>query len=95
MRKIVEKSMLGKVWVASDDYGLEIGSNDTQALVRNILKSRGVEGDDNIEKFLNPSIKQYMPDPSVLKDMDVATSVIADAICAHEKIAIYGDYDVD
>ncbi len=95
MRKIVEKSMLGKVWTVSDDYNLEIDSGDTQTLIRNILKSRGVTGDDNIARFLNPSIKEYMPDPSVLKDMDVATSVIADAICAKEKIAIYGDYDVD
>ncbi|MBR5354711.1 MAG: single-stranded-DNA-specific exonuclease RecJ, partial [Alphaproteobacteria bacterium] len=34
-------------------------------------------------------------DPDVLKDMDKATSVIADSICNGEKIAIYGDYDVD
>ena len=95
MRKIVEKSMLGKVWTVSDDYDLEIDSNDTQTLIKNILKSRGVIGDDNIERFLHPSIKEYMPNPSVLKDVDVATSVIADAICAHDKIAIYGDYDVD
>ena len=95
MRKIVEKSMLGKVWTSSDDYGLKTDSNDTQALVVNILKSRGVVGADDIEKFLHPSIKQYMPDPNVLKDMDIATNVIADAVCAHEKIAIYGDYDVD
>ena len=95
MRKIVEKSMLGKVWTVSDDCNLELGSNDTQTLIKNILKSRGVDGDDNIERFIHPSIKEYMPDPFVLKDMDKATLVIADAICSHEKIAIYGDYDVD
>lgn len=95
MRKIVEKSMLGKVWTVSDDYNLDVNSNDTQTLVKNILKSRGVAGDDNVERFLHPSIKEYMPNPSVLKDMDVATAVIADSICAHDKIAIYGDYDVD
>ena len=95
VRKIVEKSMLGKVWTVSDDCNLELGSNDTQTLIKNILKSRGVDGDDNIERFIHPSIKEYMPDPFVLKDMDKATLVIADAICSHEKIAIYGDYDVD
>lgn len=95
MRKIVEKSMLGRVWTVSDDYNLESDSNDTQTLIKNILKSRGVVRDDDIERFLHPSIKEYMPDPSLLKDMDVATAVIADAICSHDKIAIYGDYDVD
>ncbi len=94
MRKITEKSMLGKVWTISDDCWSGIDVNDTQTLIENILKSRGVVGDD-VERFLHPSIKEYMPNPSVLKDMDIATTVIADAICAKEKIAIYGDYDVD
>lgn len=95
MRKIVEKSMLGKAWVVSDDYGLNQKFNNADELVKTILVSRGIVSDGDIEKFLNPSVKEYMPNPSILKDMDVATRVIADAICAHKKIAIYGDYDVD
>ena len=95
MRKIVEKSMLGKAWTVSDDYNLESDLNDTKNLVKNILASRGVKGDDAVDIFLHPSIKEYMPDPYVLKDMDTATRVIADSICNGEKIAIYGDYDVD
>ena len=95
MRKIVEKSMLGKVWVVSDDYYRNSDSDDAESLVKGILNSRGIIGDDNITRFLNPSIREYMPDPFVLKNMDVAVAVIADAVCAHDKIAIYGDYDVD
>lgn len=95
MRKIVEKSILGKVWTVSDDYNLGTDFNDTQNLVENILAGRGIVGDIAVERFLHPSIKEYMPDPFVLKDMDKATRVIADAICNNEKIAIYGDYDVD
>ena len=95
MRNIVEKSMLGKVWAVSDDYNVNKGLTDTENLIKNILTSRGITGDVAVERFLHPSIKEYMPDPSVLKDMDKATEVIADAICANEKIAIYGDYDVD
>ena len=95
MRSIVEKSMLGKVWAVSDEYNLVSDVNDTKNLVRDILASRGVIGDDAVGRFLHPSIKEYMPDPSVLKDMDKATRVIADSICNNEKIAIYGDYDVD
>ncbi len=95
MRKIVEKSMLGKVWAVSDNYEQEIDLRDTENLVKKILNSRGIIGDTEIERFLHPSIKEYMPDPFVLKDMDAATRIIADAICEHKKIAIYGDYDVD
>ena len=95
MRKIVEKSLLGKVWAVSDYYNLDQDFENADALVKGILSSRGISEPVEVEKFLHPSVKEYMPDPSVLKDMDVATNVIADAICANQKIAIYGDYDVD
>ena len=95
MRKIVEKSLLGKAWTVSDDYNLDRDLNDTDNLVKNILTARGIQGEVAVDRFLHPSIKEYMPDPSVLKDMDLATSIIADSIYAGEKIAIYGDYDVD
>ncbi len=89
MRRIVEKSMLGQAWVLPA-YQDDVGVSDD--LVAKILNARGI---DDVERFLNPSIKEYMPNPSVLKDMDVAARVIADAVVAREKIAIYGDYDVD
>ena len=90
MKKIVEKSMLGQAWVLPtyEDFGPGGADN----LVDKILASRGIT---DVEKFLNPSIKEYMPNPSVLTDMDNAARIIADAIVAGEKIAIYGDYDVD
>ena len=90
MSRIVEKSMLGKAWVSA--YDDICGTSD---LLSKVLASRGVVSDADVEKFLSPSIKEYMPDPSVLKDMDVAASLIADAVQNHKKIAIYGDYDVD
>ena len=95
MRKIVEKSMLGKTWTMSDDYNQNLDFNNADDLVKNILIARGITGESDIERFLNPSIKEYMPDPFVLKDMDKASVQIADAICENKKIAIYGDYDVD
>lgn len=95
MRSIVERSMLGKTWIVSEDCNLDKDFDDTEILIKNILTSRGVVGSDDVRRFLNPSIREYMSDPFVLKDMDRATKVIVDAICAGEKIAIYGDYDVD
>ncbi len=90
MKKIVEKSMLGQAWVLP--VYSEVDEFDKDDLVNKILISRGVL---NVEKFLNPSIKEYMPNPSVLSDMDKAASIIADAVLAGDKIAVYGDYDVD
>ncbi len=90
MRRIVEKSMLGQAWVLPAYPDSDIGALDD--LVAKILNARGIE---NAERFLNPSIKEYMPNPSVLQDMDKAACIIADAVMAGEKIAIYGDYDVD
>ena len=77
--------------VATSDDGAAGADN----LVQKILVSRGVTGADAQEKFLNPSIKEYMPDPSVLHDMDDAARIIADSVLRGDKIAIYGDYDVD
>lgn len=83
--------MLGKAWVLADG----IDSVNSEDLVKKILAGRGISGEADVKKFLNPSIKEYMPNPSVLTDMDVATRIIADAVQRREKIAIYGDYDVD
>lgn len=87
--------MLGRAWIAaahSDDGGRGMA---VDKLLENILVGRGIIGDDARAKFLNPSIKEYMPDPYVLRDMDAAACVIADAVENGDKIAVYGDYDVD
>ncbi|MFW0777599.1 MAG: single-stranded-DNA-specific exonuclease RecJ [Rickettsiales bacterium] len=59
-----------------------------------ILTVRGV-GLDEVDDFMNPSLKASMPDPSHLLDMDVAAERIASAVMAGERIGIFGDYDVD
>ncbi|MCL1891759.1 MAG: single-stranded-DNA-specific exonuclease RecJ [Alphaproteobacteria bacterium] len=88
MKTIVEKSMLGKAWVLA-------GGNQELDLLNQILCSRGITDSEDIRKFLNPVVKELMPDPFVLKDMDTAARIAADAIIAGKKIAVFGDYDVD
>ena len=95
MRKVVDKSILGQVWTVTTYPGEEEGPSQADNLLQKILISRGITDMAAMEKFLNPSIREYMPNPSVLRDMDVAAKIITDSILAHEKIAIYGDYDVD
>ena len=50
---------------------------------------------EEIEHFLNPKIKNLLPDPYQLKDMDKAIERTSKAISENEKIVIFGDYDVD
>lgn len=63
-------------------------------LLGRVLASRDV-GVDDVPVALDPTIKALMPDPSVLRDMDIGARRIADAIEKREKIAVFGDYDVD
>ena len=50
---------------------------------------------DEIQNFLNPSIKNILPNPDILKDMDKSTDRTIKAIENVENIGIFGDYDVD
>ena len=95
MRTVVDKSILGQVWTVATYPGEESSISRPDNLLQKILMSRGITDMAAMEQFLNPSIREYMPNPSVLCDMDAAAKIIADSIGAGEKIAIYGDYDVD
>lgn len=48
-----------------------------------------------VEDFLSPSLKNSLPDPFHLLDMDKAASYLAESVVKQRKIAIFGDYDVD
>lgn len=63
-------------------------------LVTQLLMSRGVSRDD-LERHRRPTLRDFLPDPSIFRDMDSAASRLSDAILAGEQITIYGDYDVD
>lgn len=63
-------------------------------LVARILAGRGVTADETAG-FLDPTIRDLLPDPASLTDMDTAATRIAEAIRRREAVAIFGDYDVD
>ena len=50
---------------------------------------------DNFELFLDPKIKNFLPDPSIFIDMDKTVKRIANEIETKNPIGIFGDYDVD
>ena len=50
---------------------------------------------EEINSFLNPSIKNILPNPNILLDMEKATLRFYQTILNKDKIGIFGDYDVD
>ena len=62
--------------------------------VSKLLSIRGIDN-ELAENFINPNIKNDIPDPSKLKDIDKAALRVIDAIKKKQKIGIIADYDVD
>ena len=63
-------------------------------LIAKLFSIRNISIDD-IASYLNPTLKDNMPDPNILMDMEKACERILVALKNNEKIAIFGDYDVD
>src|ERR1700709_728440 len=63
-------------------------------MLSRVLAGRDVEL-DAVEDFLDPTIRKLMPDPYTVTQMEAAAKRIADAAMRREKVAIFGDYDVD
>ena len=96
----VERSLTGRAWRERLD---ERGSARALAiaqrygideLLARVLAGRNVDV-DQVDSFLDPTIKRLMPDPYTLTDMEAAATRIVDAITRGESVAIFGDYDVD
>ncbi len=94
----VERSLKGKRWRLQpvDERKGEALAQRLQLpeIVGRVLAGRGVDLDD-AEAFLDPKLRQCLPDPSQFKDMDAGADRLARAITAGERVAVFGDYDVD
>lgn len=94
----VESSITGRRWKArNSDERLALALSQAHGLpelVGRLLAGRGV-GVEEAERYLSPTLRAFMPDPSVLRDMDKAADRLARAIRDGEKVAVFGDYDVD
>ncbi|GAB4071001.1 single-stranded-DNA-specific exonuclease RecJ [Ancylobacter sonchi] len=63
-------------------------------LLARVLAGRGV-GLDEVPAYLDPTVRDLLPDPDTLTDMEPAVARLADAVTRGEKVAVFGDYDVD
>jgi single-stranded-DNA-specific exonuclease len=94
----VSQSASGKRWLARD-----VDSSLVSALARQldvptalaqVLAGRGLDL-EGAQRFLAPSLKGELPDPSLFADMDKAVAVLSDAIARKRRVAVFADYDVD
>src|SRR5665213_984637 len=70
-------------------------SAELPALVRDLLRKRGLDDPVAITAFLQPRYDDGLGDPFLMTDMDIAVGRILEAAKRHEKVAVYGDYDID
>ena len=91
-------SVSGKNWILKKYNQEEISFLKTNfsldEITSKLLSIRKVKKED-VSSFLNPSIKNFLPNPNILLDMKKTTLRTISAINKKEKIGIFGDYDVD
>ncbi|MBN8969377.1 MAG: single-stranded-DNA-specific exonuclease RecJ [Rhizobiales bacterium] len=63
-------------------------------MLARVIAGRGIDI-DAVEDFLDPTIRKMLPDPYTVTQMEAAAKRIADAVKRGERVAIFGDYDVD
>ena len=96
----VGQSLTGKLWRDRLDArgaarSLAIAQrHQLPELLARVLAGRDVDI-DAVPDFLDPTIRKLMPDPFAVTQMEAAAKRIADAAARREKVAIFGDYDVD
>ena len=91
-------SVSGKNWILKDfiqeDVSFLKDNFNLDEITSKLLSIRKIKRND-ISSFLNPSIKNFLPNPNILLDMEKTTLRLLSAINNNEKIGIFGDYDVD
>jgi single-stranded-DNA-specific exonuclease len=96
----VARSATGRVWRDRLDprgavRALAIAQRyQVPEMLARIIAGRGIDI-DAVDDFLDPTIRKLLPDPLTVTEMEAAAKRIADAATRGEKIAIFGDYDVD
>ncbi len=85
------RSITGQQWRWRGTAAEGLNEDD---LVTQLLLARGCPP-DALDSYRTPTIRAFMPDPSIFHDMDKAAERLADAVQSQEKVTVFGDYDVD
>lgn len=96
----VTSSFLGRRWAARLEEGAArealamVQAHGLSDVLARVIAGRGVSA-AGAARHLAPRLRDWMPDPSTLRDMDAAADRLAHAANTAEFVAIFGDYDVD
>ncbi len=92
----VTTSLLGQPWRWRGGImpGGGLDGRGEDELLHHLFRARGANPAD-FARLKTPTLRDWLPDPSIFCDMDAAATRLADAIAARENIIIFGDYDVD
>ncbi len=88
-----------KRWVVKDKGDIAVVKQlaktlDVSESLANLMVQRNITSSDEADAFFNPSL-DFLHDPFLMKDMNIAVDRISAAVKKNEKILVYGDYDVD
>ncbi len=91
----VTASVLGQPWRWRGGIAPGSGAADgVDDLVEQLFRARGAAAVD-LDRLRSAKLRDWLPDPSIFRDMDAAAARIAAAIRAAEPVVVFGDYDVD
>ena len=93
-----KKSLSGFAWEVATPDDFLVRTLEQKTGMSNLLARLMVEREvtpENLEAFLHPTLKNDLPNPNTLKDMEKASQRVALAILLKEPLGIMGDYDVD
>ncbi|MGD1871166.1 MAG: single-stranded-DNA-specific exonuclease RecJ [Neomegalonema sp.] len=95
----VADSVEGRRWVVRDPAAERLGMAISQRhglpdIVGRVLAARGVPTEE-AAAYLEPPLRDLLPDPATLRDMETAADRLAQAVRKDERSAVFGDYDVD
>jgi single-stranded-DNA-specific exonuclease len=88
-----------KRWIVKEKGDTAVVKQLSEALgvsesLANLMVQRNITSIGEAKAFFNPSL-DYLHDPFLMKDMNIAVDRISVAVKRNEKILVYGDYDVD
>ena len=72
----------------------DFGKSQNEKILYRIIANRGIENEEDLRDFLNPSLSK-MHSLETMKDIELASELVLEAIDNKKKIRIIGDYDVD
>jgi single-stranded-DNA-specific exonuclease len=94
----VELSLSGRRWIGPDAdlqrRAERLSQSGLSHALAVVLAERGVAPEE-AQAFLDPKLRDLLPDPRRLRDMERAANRFAEAVRTRQRIAVYADYDVD